>query len=216
MQRSIGLRICRLVVALQVGAAGCATRVEVPAVQVPPRIELADWGTIGIVSFGGDADPELARLATEQFAQMLHDAQPGARLLELGPERRLLSDLGRAELDFQAVRAIGDRFQLDAIFTGTLETSELKPKLRLGQAFSSVRASANVHGRLRTKLLETLSGAVVWSRSAEATANVARLGVPTAGGLPSFRVGDPGEAYAGLVPELVDQLGGDFHPTWER
>jgi hypothetical protein len=210
MQRSIRIRTLQVVIAILV-AAGCATKV-----QVPPRVELSEWNTIGIVEFGGAADPELADLATAQFVQMLHAAQPGTRILELGPEKRLLSELGHDELDFEVVRAVGERFHVDAVFTGALEMSEVKPDVRIGRAFTSVRASANVNGRLATKLLETRSGAIVWSRNSRATANVARVGIPPGGGIPSFRVGDPNEAYAGLVPQLVDQLRYDFYPTWTK
>lgn len=192
-------------------AAGCATRV-----QVPPRVELASWGTIGIVQFAGGSDPELAELATREFQRMLHAAQPGARILELGAEKRLLGEVGHDELDFEAVQALGDRFGVDAVFTGTLELSELKPDVRLGQAFTSVRAAANVNGRLTTRLLEAVSGATVWSGSSTASANVARVGASTEGGLPSFRVTDPRDVQAGLVPTLVDRLHHDFHPTWTR
>ena len=209
MPRSMSILTLQAVVAIMV--AGCATKV-----QVPPRVELAEWNTIGIVQFGGDADPELVDLATGQFVQMLHAAQPGARILELGHQRGLLSELGHDKLDFEAMRAVGERFHVDAVFTGTLEMSEVKPNVRIGQGFASVRASVNVTGSLATKLLETRSGAVVWSRSAQATANVARVGVPAGGGIPSFRVGDPSDAYAGIVPQLVDRLRYDFYPTWTK
>lgn len=210
MPQSIRIRTPQAVVAILL-AAGCATKV-----QVPPRVELAEWDTIAIVEFTGAADPELGDLATGQFVQMLHAAQPGAHILELGPEKRLLSQLGHDELDFEAVRALGERFHVDAVFTGALEMSNVKPNVRLGQALTSVRASANVNGRLATKLFETRSGAVVWSSGALATANVARVGVGVGGGIPSFRVGDPSEAYAGLIPQLVDQLRHDFYPTWTK
>jgi hypothetical protein len=45
---------------------------------------------------------------------------------------------------------------------------------------------------------------------------VARVGVPEGGGTPSFRVGDPQDAYADLVPQLVSKLRHDFYPTWSR
>jgi hypothetical protein len=210
MARSMRVRTFGIVVVALI-LHGCATKV-----QVPPRLELAAWSTIGIVGFGGDADAELAELATGRFLQMLHHAQPGVRILELGPEARLLSELGHSELDFEAIRALGARFGVDALFIGALELSQLKPDVRLSQGLTSVRAAANVNGRLATKLLETRSGASVWSRSAHASANVARIGASTGGGLPSFRVGDPRDAYAGLVPQLVDQLGHDFYPTWTK
>ena len=209
MLRTSHLRF--LAALLVLALAGCATRVR-----VPPRVELGEWDTIGIVEFGGGADPKLASLATEQFVQMIHTAQPGARILELGPEGRLLAEFDSDELDFEVARALGERFHVDAIFTGALETSEVEPNLRLGEQLTSMRASANVHGRLAAKLLETRSGAVVWSRGARATSNVARVGVRAGGGIPSLRVGDANEAYAGLVPQLVDGLSHDFHPTWTK
>jgi hypothetical protein len=210
MPCSLPLRRLAIVVALLL-THGCATRV-----QVPPRVTLASWDTVGIVQFAGSSAPRLTDLATGEFVRMLHAAQPGARILELGPEARLLDEIGHRELDFEAVRALGDRFGVDAVFTGTLEMSELKPDVRLGQAFTSVRAAANVNGRLSTRLLETRSGAGAWSGSATASANVARVGASTDGGLPSFRVTDPRDAQAGLIPTLVDHLHHDFHPTWRK
>jgi hypothetical protein len=198
-------------VALLLVAFGCATRVL-----VPPRVDLGQWDTIGIVDFGSGGDPALGRLATSQFVQMLQDAQPGVRILELGPEQRILADLGRDTLDFEAVRALGERFPVDALFTGALELGDVRPSVRLGRELASVRAAADVNGRLATKLLETRSGAVVWSRSAQASANVARVGVRSDGSVPSVRVGDPEDARAGLVPHLVAGLGSDFYPSWQN
>jgi hypothetical protein len=188
----------------------CASKV-----QVPPRVVLSEWGTIGIVSFQGGADPELAHMATARFVQMLQSAQPGARILELGSEHRVLSEVGHGQLDFEAVRALGSRFEVDALFWGDLEIGTAQPSVRFGEAFTSANARADVSGQLATKLLETRSGATVWSRSSSASANVARIGVSDAG-LPSFGVTDPARAYEGLVHQLVANLGGDFHPRWEK
>jgi hypothetical protein len=70
-----GIRVrvgCALLsVALLPVVFGCATRVP-----VPPRVDLGQWDTIGIVDFGSGGDPALGRLATSQFVQMLQDAQP--------------------------------------------------------------------------------------------------------------------------------------------
>lgn len=209
---SSAFRIPTLVVAIVLLAAGgCASKVL-----VPPRVDLAEWGTIGIVEFDSGSAPELANFATGQFVQMLHEAQPGARILELGSEQQLLAVIDRNELDFEAVRAMGERFRVDAIFTGSLELSSVKPRVRFDEALTSMRAAADVDGRLATRLLETRSGATVWSRSARAAANVARVGMPHRGGLPSFRVNDPDDVYAGLVPQLVARLRHDFYPTWQK
>lgn len=208
MRRSLPT-LCLLLVTAALAA--CVSK----RVQVPPRVDLTAWPAIGIVDFAAQGDPALAAHATARFVEMLHEAQPGARILELGPEQRLLEKVGRDQLDFESVRAIGERFGVEAVFTGALELSEVKPSVRFGEAFASLRAQANVNGRLATKLLETRSGAVVWSRSAGASENVARLGLD-GDTKPSFRLGDPADAVDALLGRLVSQLTPDFHPTWRK
>jgi hypothetical protein len=208
MSRSPRLAYACLLGAILLGL-GCGGRepsnVEpVSRVQIPPRLELADWGTIGIVDFAGGADAALGERATREFVQMLMAAQPDARIIELG----------HGTLDFEAARALGERYRVDAVFTGTLELGKAKPQIRIGQALASMRARADVTGQLDAKLLETSSGAVVWTRSSSATANVASVGVPP-GGLPSFSAKDPADAHAGLIRQLVSELRYDFYPTWE-
>ena len=136
MQRAI---LSPILAAALLLALGCAS-----SVQMPPRVDLGQWDLIGIVDFGGDDDPELASRATGQFVQMLQAAQPGARILELGPEKRILSEVGHEELDFEAMRALGERYEVDAVFTGGLELSNVKPDVRFGESLTSVRAAANV------------------------------------------------------------------------
>jgi hypothetical protein len=218
MSRSPRLAYACLLGAILLGL-GCGGRepsnVEpVSRVQIPPRLELADWGTIGIVDFAGGADAALGERATREFVQMLMAAQPDARIIELGDSRRVLAELGHGTLDFEAARALGERYRVDAVFTGTLELGKAKPQIRIGQALASMRARADVTGQLDAKLLETSSGAVVWTRSSSATANVASVGVPP-GGLPSFSAKDPADAHAGLIRQLVSELRYDFYPTWE-
>lgn len=211
------MRACLLVALLS--SIGCATRehapeVRVPRVQVPPRLDLADWTTIGIVDFDCGSNPKLADQATRQFVQMIQAAQPGARILELGDQRRVLAGVGHSELNFEAARALGERYRLDAVFMGALTLDEAKPQVMFGQGFASMRARIDVTGQLLAKLLETNSGALVWSRSSSGKANVASLGLPAAG-LPSFGAKDPADARAGLVQSLVGELRYDFYSTWE-
>jgi hypothetical protein len=195
-------------------AQGCAHE-PVERVEVPPRVVLASWPTIGIVEFSGAAEPELATLATSQFLQMLHAAQPGAPIVELGSERRVLDEVHRGELDFEAARAIGKRYGVDAIFVGELVFDSPRGSVNLGQAFESIDASANVTGRLATRLLEARSGATVWSDSSSATAPVARFGLAQGVG-PMFGVSDPHDARIDMVRQLVANQRYDFYSTWRN
>lgn len=192
-------------------ATGCASQ----KTRVAPRVDLTEFRSVGIVGFGADDDDELAELATRQFLQMLQNAQPDARIVELGSERRVLSEVRRRELDFEAARALGERYGVEAVFAGGLELSRMKPRVEFGESFSSVNASAHVNGELGARLFETRSGATVWTRNATASADVASIGVPE-GGTPTFGAQDPSEVQAGLVRQLVADLRHDFYPTWRR
>lgn len=191
---------------------GCSAKA--PPVLVPPRIELAQWGRVGVLGFTG-AEPQLTGLATQEFVAMLHSAQPGVPILEIGAAPRVLAEVGHAELDFEAVRAIGERYGVDAVFAGALQVGAPKPSVQVGRSLTSLHARADVSGELAAKLLETGSGATVWSRSSSATAGVARVGVRE-GALPSFGATDPAQVHGGLVRRLVSELGSDFHARWQR
>jgi hypothetical protein len=55
----------------------------------------------------------------------------------------------------------------------------------------------------------------VWSRTATSSASVAHLGVPEIGS-PTFGATNPGDAYAGLLRQLVANLTPDFYAHWQR
>jgi hypothetical protein len=198
--------------ALALLASGCSRE---PMIEVPARMQLAPWPRLGVVEFHGAVDPELAGVATQSFVEMLHAAQPGLRILELGSESHLLAQVGRPELDFEAVRAIAERYQLDALFVGELALGGPKPTVRLGDAFESVAARADVNGQLEARLFEGASGATLWSRSSSASAQVASFGAARGVG-PSFGIGDPQEAYLDLARTLAHELRYDFQPSWRR
>lgn len=190
---------------------GCS---HAPQVEVPARVQLTRWPTLGIVEFRGAAEPELASLATGQFVQMLHAAQPGTSILELGSAQRVLAEVGHDALDFEAARAIGERYGVDAIFTGELVFDAPKPRVSVGDAFDSVAARADVTGRLAVRLLDGRTGASVWRDSSSATAPVAHFGLAEGAG-PVFGVSDPSDARTELVQALVQQQRFDFYPSWQ-
>ena len=208
-------RLSRSCVARWLGALfvlqGCS---HAPPLEVPARIQLTRWATLGIVEFRGAAEPELASLATGQFVQMLHAAQPGTPILELGSAQRVLAEVGHDALDFEAARAIGERYGVDAIFTGELAFDAPKPRVSVGDAFDSVAARADMTGRLAVRLLDTSTGASVWSDLSSATAPVAHFGMAE-GAAPVFGVSDPSDARSDLVHALVQQQRYDFYPSWQ-
>jgi hypothetical protein len=207
MSRRIGIAVLAMLLAL---LPGCAKKVL-----VPPRIDLGEWRTIGIVDFSGGGDPELGVQATQEFMQAVHHAQPGVRILELGAEEQVLAEVDSAALDFEAVRALRERYGVDAVFVGRVELGHVRPNLRFGQSFASMEASADLQGEIAARLLETGSGATVWSRTTTASANVARVGVPSTG-LPTFGAANPNDVDAALVRQLVANVSGDFYSRWVK
>jgi hypothetical protein len=207
MSRRIGIAALAVLLVL---LPACAKKVL-----APPRVDLGGWRTIGIVEFSGGGNPELGVQATQEFMEAVHYAQPGVRILELGTQDHVLAEVDSAALDFEAVRALRERYGVDAVFVGRVELGHVKPNLRFGQSFASMEARADLQGEIAARLLETGSGATVWSRTASASRNVARVGVPSTG-LPSFGAADPNDLHAGLVRQLVANVSGDFYSHWVK
>jgi len=209
--RSSATVVCLVTAALL--AAACS---KTPKVQVPPRVDLARYGTIGVIDFSSRPDARHASPATRRFVQMLQQSQPGTPILELGTRQQVLAKVGREDLDFETVRAIGEAYRVDAVLCGDLEFSKVKNSVRIGTAFDSVNASANLNGQLEARIMEARAGATVWAKRTTATANLAHVGVGTGSPLPTFGATDRGDVEDGLVGELVASQRADFVPRWVK
>jgi hypothetical protein len=166
--------------------AGCAGRTV--TVEIPPRVGLRTWPLIGVVEFSAGTRPELAAAATKQFLIDLQNAQPGLRLLELGSTQAVLREVNRGHLDPDAIKAIGARFGVDAVLTGSLETTEVPPDISFSPDLKSLHAQVSVKGELFAKLQETATGATVWSSGAHGSRTVARrTSASTTSGIPRPR-----------------------------
>jgi hypothetical protein len=191
---------------------GCAQKVKV---LVPPRVDLGGYGTIGVVEFTSDTDRELHGFATQRFVQAMQSAQSGAPVLELGSAERVLKAIGHDELDFEAIRAIGEKYRVDTVLTGQLGVTEVKPRLQLSTALDALNVEARVEASLAVKLQDANSGATRWTRSAQGSKTVAQASV-TKHGTKRLDASDPEDAYGGLVAWLVNQVTDDFRPHWTK
>ncbi len=191
---------------------GCSNTVVVP---VPPRMELQSYGTLGIVDFASNADAAIDARATREFQSHIHDAQPGTRIVELGSRESLLAAVGGRQLDAAALRRVGEKFGVDAIFLGSVTYSEPKAEVRVtdgSKLEGGVRIE--VRGDISGKLVETRSGANVWSSSAWARRQLGRLNLSADQGVSgSMRSANPREE---MVPSLVYHLTQDFRPSSVR
>ncbi len=192
--------------------AGCSKTV---VVTIPPKVDLKAYKTVGVIELSGKPDDGLTRDATQKFFGNLQGAQPGVRLLELGSRESVLKDLGRSDLDFQAIRALGEKYGIDAVLTGNIELSDVRPDVNFSGGLTSVSAQAKIDGKMNAKLWETASGASVWSNSSWGSWSVGGVKL-TNGGMPSVGYKNPKEKRDEIVMALIKALNHDFWPTYQK
>ncbi len=191
---------------------GCSKTVLVP---VPPRLDLKTYGTVGIIEFKSNADPALNTYATQQFQEVVHGAAPGTPILELGSREAVLAAVGSSDFDPETLTKIGKKFNVAAVFIGDITYSDPKTDIRVTDISTldgGIRTE--VRGDFSTKLLETRSGASVWSSSSWARRQIGNLNVSTRRGV-SATMGDTNPRKE-MVPALIQHATNDFRPTYVR
>jgi hypothetical protein len=189
---------------------GCSHTV---LVTVPPRMELKGYGTLGVIEFSSNSGLGSAR-ATQQLQEQIQSAQPGTRFIELGSRETVLAAVGRNQLDADAAKRIGKRYGVDAVFLGEIAYSDPKTDIRVNDlAKLDAGLRTEVKGDISARLVETASGASVWSNSGWVRRQVGRVNVSEQGISGSMTKSDPREE---MVPALVYQITHDFRPTTER
>lgn len=190
---------------------GCSSTV---LVTVPPRVDLTPYRTLGVIEFASNAAGTNTR-ATQQLQEQVQAAQPGTRFIELGSREAVLAAVGRNQLDADAAKRIGKKYGVAAVFLGELVYSEPKTDIRVGDLTKlegGVRTE--VRGDISARLLETETGASVWSNSGWVRRQTGRVNVSAEYGVSgSMSKSDPREE---MVSALVYQLTHDFRPSTVR
>jgi hypothetical protein len=180
---------------------------------VPPRLALAPYGRVALITFSAEqANGTLGTVATQRFAEAVLASQSGFELLELGAADSALRVLATNADGTALARRLGREKDVPAVFVGQLKVSNVKPSGRLGAGGVNVRAS--VSAELTVRLLSTQTGGTLWRSSAVANGTVGQLAL--ADRLPSVAVRDPDDAYSAVVRELVADVTRDFRPTRVR
>jgi hypothetical protein len=191
---------------------GCAHKITV---EIPPRVDLQPYQTIGIVEFSSNSTAELNQMATQKFMSVIQGAQPGVRFLELGPADEALKLVKRERLDPDAMKALGKKYGVGTIFTGTYEVSNIKPKINIGDDLSSISASANVGISLVSKQWDANTGATLWTKSRQGQWPVSSL-KKDPGSFVSLSMSVPEDRYGQFIEKLVHAVTDDFQPHYER
>lgn len=178
-------------------------------VSVPPRMDLKSYGTLGVVEFASNSDSTINTYATRQLQAHIQAAQPGTPFLELGSREAVLAAVGANQFDADTLKKIGDKYGVAAIFLGDIVYSE-KTDVKvtdITKLQGGVRTE--IRGDISSRLLETRTGANVWSSSAWAKRQVGRLSVSEQGVSGGTSNSNPREE---MVPALVKHLTQDFRP----
>ena len=192
--------------------AGCSKTVRV---NVPPRIDLSRYGTLAIVGFTSNADSTIDRYATRQFLEHVQGAQPGTPILELGEPQAVLAAVGASQFDPDTFKKIGGKFGVQGVFIGENVYSEPKTEVRISDITKLEGGMrSEVKGDISARLIETRTGASIWSSSAWARRKLGHLSVSAEQGV-SASMKDANPRYE-MVPALVFHLTQDFRATSER
>lgn len=210
MRRYVGFKLI-LGLAMLAGCAGNNTVL----VSVPPRMDLKSYGPLGIVEFSANTERGAALRATREFEEEVQAAQPGTPFLELGDRQAVLAAVGAKDLDAAALRKIGQKYGVRAVFVGEIAYSEPRMDVQvvdITKLQGGVRAE--MRGDISSRLFDTATGASVWSSSAWARRQIGSLHVSAdqgvSGGMSQANPRDE------MVPALVYHLTQDFRPTTVR
>lgn len=154
-----------------------------------------------------------------RFVAALQGGQPGVAVVELGSSDALLGAVGRGELDRDALREIGRKYEVDALIVGALRMQESQPRLDVdldhGFELGSVRAQVRLDGNLEAKLVDTDRGATVWTGTSARWIELACVSGSSAG-FGSVSVADRERQVERLLCDMVDEAAADFRPRYER
>jgi hypothetical protein len=200
-----------LAVLATLAVASCSAKYTI----VPPAIDLAGLGTIGLVTFkAADVKGDLDAAATQAFLEEITAAQR-VPVVELGPHAAVLADLGKTSFDREAVLALGQKHGLEAVFIGEIAVTKVKPQIDLAAPLSkTLFARAAMDMSVKVRLVSTANGATLWTNSAVRQGTVGSVGMDN--GVPVFAVRDKNAAMNDLLRQIMFQMTWDFRPTRQR
>lgn len=193
--------------------ASCTKTVKV---YQPPRVDLAQFGRLGLITFSDNAHPSVADYVTGQFQDRIHSAQALIPIVELGTKENVLKSIGSNQLDSAAMQKIGKKYNVSALFIGDLVYSDVKPNVNLQDLVNlKANVSETLNATLSVKLIETKGGATLWSDSTSWKRKLGGVSVSENSGI---SVGNRGyaDAYRKLVPDMVYDITRNFRGLYVR
>lgn len=194
-----------------------------PKLRIPPKVDLTRYERVGLISFCCNAEGNMHDYFTQRFLLALRSYQKEARIVELGSEEEVTKSVQAEEINPEAIRRIGRKYNVDVVITGNLKVIEVRPlfKLQRGGArpvagksrIQGTRASADVKTQATARLWETEQGGTFWRASAHGDQMVDQVTVISEQKV-IFDAKDPYKAFWDLVNPMVKNLCEDFKPEY--
>ncbi|MBS2031791.1 MAG: hypothetical protein JST54_28100 [Deltaproteobacteria bacterium] len=198
-------RLAALVLLVGVGC----SHTHIERVTVPPQVDLTHYTAVALIDFSSPANRgQLPSYATHQFLQRVLEAQPNARIMQLGTLQQALASVGKSQLDADAIRAIGQKNGAQAVFAGTLELTDAKPTVSVANFAHNVGVSADVNANLAATLYDAGNGTIVWTSSAAAHDSAG--GVSLNGGDVGVGVEGTDNAYTRMIQKTTWSIADPF------
>lgn len=186
-----------------------------PKVLIPPKVDLTKYDPIGLITFKSTAKGKLGEFMTLKFLDEISRSQAGIKVVELGDESKVLKSVDRQTLDPSVIQMLGEKYKLKAIITGDLNVSDIKPNISITSIITSMRVKAEVQATLTVRLIETKSGATIWSNLAEDKKSVASVSIFSKNDI-VFDAQNSDEAYGELADSLIKSVTEDLKPRKRR
>src|SRR6185436_7221809 len=121
----------RVAAVVLLGSLASACGPKYVSVRVPPRVDVGQYGRVGLVNFTiENAKGQLNVLATQRFSEYVLDAQR-VEVLELGSVDSVLRRVREVQFSAASAQAVGGSRDVPAVFAGHLKVSNVKPSGRV-------------------------------------------------------------------------------------
>jgi hypothetical protein len=191
-----------------------------PKLTLPPKIDLTKYQGVGVMGFGCNAEGKMDEYATRRFIITIKAYQKEIRLIDLGTKEEVLESVQKEQLNPEAIRSIGNKYNVDVIFTGELEIKEIQPLVPVNiysrtrptrgkTQIQGQRAKAAVKAWLSAKLWETGAGGTIWRSSAQGEEIVNQVSFISETKA-IFDATDQQGAFFDLINPMVKQITADF------
>ncbi|MCK5833383.1 hypothetical protein KAH81_06910 [bacterium] len=188
---------------------GCA-----PKVMVPPKVDLKGYETIGLVEFDSNSEGNFSEYVTQEFLEAISEDQAGVKVIELGTEEELLSDLGLFSMGPDALKAMNRKYDIRTLITGNIDFSEPSADINGIPGLTSMGVEVNVSAILTVKMRDAETGATIWTSSSRAEREIADVGFT--GNFFHFGSENPDKAYGKLTDKLLRNATRDFRISYIR